>query len=54
MGQWILNVFHAGVQPSEIFKLKYHDLAYFSEMHGIIQGEYKRQVDEANKPKAGH
>ena len=43
-GQWILNLVHLGIQPSEIYALGYHELKFFSECHDAIQKAYARPI----------
>jgi 23S rRNA maturation-related 3'-5' exoribonuclease YhaM len=53
LAEWIINVVHLGFQPSEIARLSYFELKYYGgECHSIIQGTYKRQLEEIKK-KAG-
>ena len=51
VGQWMLNVVHQGFQPSEIFRLGFHELKYFSDCHDAIQRAQAESVKSATKNK---
>lgn len=42
IGQWILNVVYLGFQPSEIVKLTFSELEFYSRCHDKIQAAFKK------------
>jgi hypothetical protein len=54
VANWTVNVVHLGFQPSEIARLKYHELKFYGgECHSKIQSVYENQISAVRKKVGG-